>query len=146
MEMLASLWPVEIGRVWRHIHGADHQALIQVAGHIHALAAANPFRFQRNITTRHIWRWAQHGHFLGHGEIEKCVGCRLHLCDQARVNAMARNDKETNIIDCPPNFLREAPFYCAVSACKSGDIKHGNFKQHGATSWQGEFGEGRHLA
>jgi hypothetical protein len=59
---------------------------------------------------------------------------------------MASDDEEADIIDRPPNFLCEAPLYFAVSASKSGDIKHGNFKQHGATSWQGKFGEDRHLA
>jgi hypothetical protein len=59
---------------------------------------------------------------------------------------MASNDEEADIIDRPPNFLCEALFYCAVTAPESGDIKYGNFKQHGATSWKGRFGEDHHLA
>ncbi|MFM8613683.1 MAG: hypothetical protein ACKOC9_02965, partial [Alphaproteobacteria bacterium] len=58
---------------------------------------------------------------------------------------MASNDEEANIIDRPPNFLREAPFYCAVSASKSGDIKHRNLKQHGATWLVGDNGDAARL-
>ena len=108
--MLACLRSVEIGITKRHIHRSDHQAFIQITGDIHALAAADTFRFQRDIAPRHIRRGAKHCHFVSHGQVKKRLGRSLHLGDQARINPMPGDDQKADIIDGAPNFSGQMLF------------------------------------
>ena len=60
----------EIGIV-RHVDRTDHQAFVQIAWRVEALAPPDALGFQGDVAPRHVWRGLEHLALFVVGQIEK---------------------------------------------------------------------------
>ncbi len=130
MKVSAGLRRREIGGV-RHVDRTDHQAFIQIAWRVDALAPADALGLQWDVPPRHVGGWAKHLALFVLGQIKKGVGNALHFRHQRRIDAMTCDDKKADILDRASDLRRHGLPSLRVAFPERANVNHGNIKQHG---------------